>query len=367
MPDVTRVEEVKRASKEHLEFVASHRVAHLATADAEGMPSVIPICFEILNIDNEPWIAIALDEKPKGDPWRLKRVRNIIARPDVSIVVDDYSESWDRLAWVLLRGHGAVLAPNDAGHLEAVLALREKYPQYATMALEDLPIIAVRNVTSSAWQGQQHNPQATQPRVTGDELSWVVRNRRSVRAFTTQPVDRRIVLKAIEAAGWAPSPHGRQPWRFAVVEDEARRGALADAMADTWRAQLRLDRQEPAVVEARLEKSRERLCTAPILIVPCLYLEDLDDYPDPVRQEAETTMAVQSIGSAIQNLLLTLYAEGVDGGWMCAPLFCPDVVRESLGLAEALIPQALIAVGYAGRDPLRRPRRPVEELIVDWR
>jgi nitroreductase len=78
-------------------------------------------------------------------------------------------------------------------------------------------------------------------------------------------------------------------------------------------------------------------------------------------------MAVQSIGAAIQNLLLTLYAEGVDGGWMCAPLFCPDVVRESLGLTETLHPQALIAVGYAVKDPVRRPRRPVEELIVDWR
>jgi F420 biosynthesis protein FbiB-like protein len=138
-------------------------------------------------------------------------------------------------------------------------------------------------------------------------------------------------------------------------------------MADTWRAQLRLDRQEPAMVEARLEKSRERLSTAPILIVPCLYLADLDDYPDPDRQAAETTMAVQSIGSAIQNLLLTLYAEGVDGGWMCAPLFCPDVVRESLGLAETLLPQALVAVGYAAKDPVRRPRLPVEDLIVDWR
>jgi F420 biosynthesis protein FbiB-like protein len=152
-----------------------------------------------------------------------------------------------------------------------------------------------------------------------------------------------------------------------VVEEEARRIALADAMADTWRSQLDLDQQEPAVVEARLEKSRERLCTAPILFVPCLHLEDLDDYPDPQRQEAERTMAVQSIGSAIQNLLLTLYADGVDGGWMCAPLFCPDVVRESLGLSATLHPQALIPVGYAAREPIRRPRMPVEELIVDWR
>ncbi len=367
MPDSATPVTTSAVDLKHLEFVRSHRNARLATADAMGTPSVVPICFAVMDEDSAPWIAIALDEKPKGDLWRLKRVRNILERPDVAIVADDYSEDWDRLAWVLLRGRASILTPGDSGHQEAVSSLRSKYSQYGSMKLDELPVIAVRELTSSVWRSAGEDQGETAPRVPGDELGWVVRNRRSVRAFSSKLVERRIVLNAIEAAGWAPSPHGRQPWRFAVVEDEARRIALADAMADTWRSQLQLDRQDAAVVEARLEKSRSRLCTAPILIVPCLFLEDLDDYPDPDRQDAEKTMAVQSIGAAIQNLLLALYAEGVDGGWMCAPLFCPDVVRASLGLAETLHPQALIAVGYAAKDPVRRPRRPVEELIVDWR
>lgn len=367
MPEVTSRPKVKTFDREDQEFVSVHRVAHMATADAAGTPSVIPVCFAVLDDDDAPWIAIALDEKPKGDPWQLKRVRNILARPEVSIVTDDFSENWERLAWVLVRGKASILSPQDPHHRDAVIALRLKYPQYTSMRLEELPVIAVRDLASTSWRSVPKNREENPPRVIGDELAWVVQNRRSVRAFSQRPVERRVVLRAIEAAGWAPSPHGRQPWRFAILEDQSRRTALADAMADTWRTQLRFDRQEPAVVEARLEKSRERLCTAPVLIVPCLFLEDLDEYPDPVRQAAETTMAVQSIGSAIQNLLLTLYAEGVDGGWMCAPLFCPDVVRESLGLAESLHPQALIAVGYAAKDPVRRPRLPVEDLIVDWR
>lgn len=367
MPDSATPGTTSIVDRQHLDFLRSHRVARLATADAVGTPSVIPICFALMDEGGAPWIAIALDEKPKGNVWQLKRVRNILGRPDVSIVVDDYSEDWDRLAWVLVRGRASILTPGDAGRLEAIDALRLKYPQYVSMNLGELPVIAVRELASSAWRSGGDDQEATGSRVPGDELDWVVRNRRSVRAFSPRPVARRIVLNAIEAAGWAPSPHGRQPWRFSVVEEEARRTALADAMADTWRTQLQFDQQEQAVVEARLEKSRERLCTAPILIVPCLYLEGLDDYPDPDRQEAERTMAVQSIGSAIQNLLLTLYAEGVDGGWMCAPLFCPDVVRESLGLPETLYPQALIPVGYAIKDPVRRPRMPVADLIVDWR
>ena len=138
-------------------------------------------------------------------------------------------------------------------------------------------------------------------------------------------------------------------------------------MASTWRAQLELDGQGEDVVQARLEKSRDRLHKAPVLIIPCLYLDDLDDYPDEERKHAEETMAVQSLGASVQNLLLSLYASGVDGGWMCAPLFCPDVVREALGLDSRLIPHALIAVGYAAKDPVRRPRLPLENLIVDWR
>ena len=50
-----------------------------------------------------------------------------------------------------------------------------------------------------------------------------------------------------------------------------------------------------------------------------------------------------------------------------SPLFCPDVVREALTFDRALIPHALIPIGLAAADPVRRPRRPLSELIVDWR
>jgi F420 biosynthesis protein FbiB-like protein len=205
-----------------------------------------------------------------------------------------------------------------------------------------------------------------QPIVRDADLETVIRGRRSVRHFREGSVPRELILRAIEAAGWAPSPHGTQSWRFSIVESAARREALADAMAKTWREQLALDGQDAALVELRLGKSRERMLSASLLIIPSLYLGDADDYPDPERQEAERLMAVQSIGAAIQNLLLSLYASGLDAGWMCAPLFCPEVVRESLGMPEGPIPQAMIPVGYALKEPVRRPRRPADELILDW-
>jgi F420 biosynthesis protein FbiB-like protein len=204
------------------------------------------------------------------------------------------------------------------------------------------------------------------PQLRDSQLNSVIRGRRSVRHFRGDPAPKQAILDAIEAAGWAPSPHGTQPWRFAVVESLERRAALADAMAETWRDQLGLDGEDAAIVQLRLDKSRERMLSASLLIIPCLYLGDADAYPDADRQEAERLMAIQSIGAAIQNLQLALYAAGLDSGWMCAPLFCPEVVRDNLGLPEAMIPHAMIPVGYAVKEPQRRPRRPVEELLIDW-
>jgi coenzyme F420-0:L-glutamate ligase/coenzyme F420-1:gamma-L-glutamate ligase len=354
---------------DELAFVRERRVGRLATADEVGTPAVVPICYAVIDLGGEPVVVSALDEKPKRvDVNELARVRHIRARPDVALVVDDYAEDWRRLAFVHLRGRARLLGVEEDGHAAAVAALRAKYPQYAWMAIDERPVIAVAELTATSWRGNATDADGALPlpRPGGDALAALVRGRRSVRSFLDRPVPRELIEQAIAAAGWAPSPHGRQPWRFAVVEAPERRAGLAEAMAATWRAQLELDGQEPAVVQIRLDKSRQRLREAPVLIVPCLYLADLDVYPDPDRQAAEATMAIQSLGAAVQNLLLTVYAAGLDAGWMCAPLFCPDVVRDFLGLDPALIPHALIAVGYAAKDPVRRDRLPAERLVVAW-
>jgi PPOX class probable F420-dependent enzyme len=349
-----------------LAFVRDRRVGRLATADASGTPSVVPVCYALLEVAGAPAIFIAIDEKPKGDPRSLQRVRNIQSRPDVSMVVDDYSEDWQRLAWVLVRGSARMVEPGEVEHAPAVAAVRAKYQQYASMRLEHLPVILIEALTTTSWLGSGALEGIAEVRSGRDEFAELVRGRRSVRAFSSRPVARWIIEEAITAAGWAPSPHGRQPWRFVVVESPERRLALADAMAVTWHEQLSLDGQDDAVIASRLAKSRDRLIRAPVLIIPCLYLADVDVYPDIDRQAAEELMAVQSLGAAIQNLLLSVYAAGADAGWMCAPLFCPEIVQETLGLEATLQPHALIPVGYAAADPVRRPHRPVDELIVAW-
>jgi F420 biosynthesis protein FbiB-like protein len=170
----------------------------------------------------------------------------------------------------------------------------------------------------------------------------------------------------LEAARWAPSPHGRQPWRFVVLREPTSNIRLAEAMGEEWQRQLAMDGQDQARVEERLRISRMRIRTAPVLIIPCLYLQEMDHYPDLERQRAEEIMAIQSLGCAVQNMLLTAYELGLDAGWMCAPLFCPEIVQAALDLEQTLIPHALIPVGYAAADPNRRPHKPIEELVI-WR
>ncbi|MCA9877912.1 MAG: pyridoxamine 5'-phosphate oxidase family protein, partial [Thermomicrobiales bacterium] len=75
----------RTAAPGDLAFVRDRRVGHLATADAAGTPSVVPVCYALVDVQGATAVAIALDEKPKGEPHALQRVRNILARPEVSL------------------------------------------------------------------------------------------------------------------------------------------------------------------------------------------------------------------------------------------------------------------------------------------
>jgi coenzyme F420-0:L-glutamate ligase / coenzyme F420-1:gamma-L-glutamate ligase len=343
-------------SPEQAAFLVRQRVARLATADAAGAPHAVPVCFAY----SGGGIFIALDDKPKDvPPARLKRVRNILENPSVALVVDRYAEDWSLLAFVMVRGRAELVEPGTEEHASAVRLLRGKYHQYEEMRIEDNPVISIRPERVASW-GALDAPHGGEPAVLD-----AVRGRRSVRRYLPKEVAPDLVDAVLEAGRWAPSPHGRQPWRFAVVTKEETKERLARAMGEEWRANLEMDGQAPELVERRLQGSWQRLLDAPVLVLLCLYLDDLDVYPDAGRQESEITMAVQSLGAAAQNMLLAAYDLGLDAGWMCAPLFCPAEVVEAMGLDPKLVPHALLTLGYAeGDPPKRRGRRPLDDLVV---
>ena len=132
-------------SASELQFIERQRIAHLATADAAGRPHVVPVCFAYL----DGRIYVAIDEKPKRSV-RLKRLRNIEENPRVALVFDRYDEDWSRLGWVLAQGSTGILE-GSAEHGRAIAALRERYPQYRSMALEGRPVIRVTLERVSSW------------------------------------------------------------------------------------------------------------------------------------------------------------------------------------------------------------------------
>ena len=80
-------------------FIKSARVARLATADADAQPHAIPVCFAVV----DGAIYIGLDAKPKSvNVLRLRRVRNMTANPQASLIVDRYDEDWTKLGYVLI-------------------------------------------------------------------------------------------------------------------------------------------------------------------------------------------------------------------------------------------------------------------------
>jgi PPOX class probable F420-dependent enzyme len=127
-------------------FLDASRVAHLATADRNGAPHLVPVCFCLSDLS----LYITVDEKPKRVDVPLKRLRNIRDNPAVAISVDRWDEDWTRLGWIMLRGDASVLIGGDE-HDRAQDLLRERYPQYRTMELAPLPVIAVRIARVLSW------------------------------------------------------------------------------------------------------------------------------------------------------------------------------------------------------------------------
>ncbi len=193
-----------------------------------------------------------------------------------------------------------------------------------------------------------------------------IHTRRSIRRCTDQAVSPELIDRLLEAATWAPSAHNRQPWRFAVIMTQDAKEQLADRMGERLRADRRRDGDALDLIERDVRRSHDRIVSAPVVIAVCLSLIDADHYPDERRSTLEKIMAMQSVAAAIQNLLLAAHELGLGACWMCAPLFCPEVVRAALQLPDDWEAQALITVGYPADEGKHKTRVDFRQRTV-WR
>jgi len=200
-------------------------------------------------------------------------------------------------------------------------------------------------------------------RVTQSKILQIIKKRRSVRKYSHRNVSKSALLKILEGARWAPSAHNAQPWRFIILTEMEDKKRLAEAMAEEWNKKKKKNGVPKNERDLLLEASIECFTRAPIVIVACVSMEEMDKYPDEKRQRFEHLMATQSLAAAIQNMLLVAHSEGLGACWFCAPLFCQDVVKRTLGIPEDIEPQALITFGYPDEKPDPPDRKSLEEIV----
>jgi coenzyme F420-0:L-glutamate ligase / coenzyme F420-1:gamma-L-glutamate ligase len=186
-----------------------------------------------------------------------------------------------------------------------------------------------------------------------------IQKRRSVRKYLPHPVPHELVLEVLAAAGWAPSAHNSQPWRFIVIADPKVKRDLSEAMGEAWVSDCIKDGL--TVNEASRKERVERFACAPVLILGCLTMEGLRKFPDAQRQGYERDLALQSFGAAIQNLLLAAYTQKLVSCWFCAPGFCKQTVRDVLKIPADIEPQSFVILGYTGECPTTPPKKKLAE------
>lgn len=197
---------------------------------------------------------------------------------------------------------------------------------------------------------------------TTTDLHNFLRTRRSIRRFKTDPVPDTVIQDILSTAAYAPSAHNRQPWRFVVINTQSVKASLAEAMAIDFERDLTHDGLSSEKIQAQIKRSKERITSAPVAILLCLDMSDMDSYPDEKRQKAEHVMAIQSVAAAGMQLLLAAHAQGLGAVWACWPLFAQDTIRKTLDLCESWEPQGMFFVGYPEFIPDVRERKPLEEI-----
>ncbi|MFC9960519.1 coenzyme F420-0:L-glutamate ligase [Streptomyces nigra] len=292
-----------------------------------------------------------------GRPWRTGLTDVAIGAAGVR-VLDDLRGGRD--------AHGNPLSATVVATADELAAAGDLVKGKA----EGLPVAVVRGLAHTVTEddGAGARPLVREARDdmfrlgTSEAVREAVTQRRTVRAFTDEPVDPGAVRRAVAAAVTAPAPHHTTPWRFVLLESAGARTRLLDAMKEAWIADLRRDGKSEESIAKRVRRG-DVLRHAPYLVVPCLVMDGAHTYGDARRDAAEREMFVVATGAGVQNFLVALAGERLGSAWVSSTMFCRDVVREVLGLPDDWDPMGAVAVGHSAQEPRPRPEREAAAFI----
>jgi coenzyme F420-0:L-glutamate ligase/coenzyme F420-1:gamma-L-glutamate ligase len=200
---------------------------------------------------------------------------------------------------------------------------------------------------------------------TAEARRTAVTNRRTVRRFSPELVDRGAVDRALAAALTAPAPHHTRPFRFVCLWSPDSRAGFLDELRAAWVTDLTADQLTSDQIDRRVARG-DVLRNAPLVIVPFLVTEGAHTYPDERRSAAERDMFVVAAGAAVGSLLIALSAEGLGSCWVSSTLFCPKLATSALGVPEHW--QAMGAIGVGVPAEPAGPRPPLDPTdYVDHR
>ncbi len=197
-----------------------------------------------------------------------------------------------------------------------------------------------------------------------DHFLVLARSRRSIRKFSTRPVNREDVLRAIEAARWAPSNHNRQPWKFMVLDDGHRIARLAEVVRAALADRLKSLPEIAANYVGEFAHYATFFAAAPVLVAVW--------HKRPMSVSATLLQGMQqpelisgeplSVAMAVQNFLLAAHALGLGACVMTGPLIVRDVATRELGPLAGCDLTCLIALGYPDESPAEPRRKSIEQI-----
>jgi coenzyme F420-0:L-glutamate ligase/coenzyme F420-1:gamma-L-glutamate ligase len=290
-----------------------------------------------------------------GRPWRTGQTDNAIGAAGIMPVRDHRGEA-DTFGNILEVTIAAV-ADEIAAAADLVKGKSRQVPAAVVRGLSEF-------VTDADGPGARALIRAAEDDMFRLGAADVPLARRTIRAFTAEPVDAAVVRRAVATALTAPAPHHSEPWRFVILSSAAARTALLDAMREAWIADLRRDGFTEEQIGRRVRRG-EPLRLAPLIIVPCLVTDAAHDYPDERRGRAEQAMFTVSMGAAVQNLLIALAVDGLGSAWISSTLFCQDVAARAMDLPDGWRPMGAIAVGRPAEQAKARPPRDPGNFILE--
>lgn len=178
-----------------------------------------------------------------------------------------------------------------------------------------------------------------------------IRNRRSIGKVLPDIPDRDLIEQVLEAGTWAPNHHLTEPWRFFVVQGDAR-SRLGHAMGEIAAARETAPDRARAVATATAAKPLR----APVLIA-------IGVEPGPDAPQIEEVAAVSA---AAQNMLLAADAVGLAAMWRSGWIAFTPELRDFFGLSPRGSLLGFIYLGFAAMEPPLRSRTPFPEITQWW-